>query len=127
MHSWIEQQLGSDHLLDLDDIPGSADDELTLRVDPIKLKEAFAATPFAHLAPLAVEHPFILIDQGHAIKGRIDAVFRRGDRDVVVDWKTGIAGSADQAQLDIYRRAWASITGVSEDQVDAEFVYLPLT
>ena len=50
-----------------------------------------------------------------------------GDRDVVVDWKTGIAGSADQAQLDIYRRAWASITGVSEDQVDAEFVYLPLT
>ncbi|MFY9220384.1 MAG: ATP-dependent DNA helicase [Candidatus Nanopelagicales bacterium] len=127
VHSWIEQQLGSDHLLDLDDIPGSADDELTLRVDPIKLKEAFAATPFAHLAPLAVEHPFILIDQGHAIKGRIDAVFRRGDRDVVVDWKTGIAGSADQAQLDIYRRAWASITGVSEDQVDAEFVYLPLT
>lgn len=124
IHAWIEQHYRSHRLFDIDEVPGAADADLDAELDLDRLRAAFLATEFAHLAPIAVEEPFVLMWQGRQIKGRIDAVFRRGGRDVVVDWKTGRAHSADPAQLEVYRRAWASITGVELDQVDAQFVYL---
>jgi DNA helicase-2/ATP-dependent DNA helicase PcrA len=39
----------------------------------------------------------------------------------VVDWKTGLAESADPLQLAIYRLAWAEVTHTPLDQVDAVF------
>lgn len=124
IHAMIEQHYRSTRLFDVDDLPGAADEGIDEAWDLAAIQQALADTEFAHSAPIAVEQPFVLMWQGRQVKGRIDAVFRRGDRDVVVDWKTGHVGSADPAQLEIYRLAWASLTGVEVGQVDAEFVYL---
>jgi DNA helicase-2/ATP-dependent DNA helicase PcrA len=66
---------------------------------------------------------------GIAVRGRIDAVFRRLDGGfTVVDWKTGAKPSGDQArvaalQLGAYRLAFARLRGLEPDQVDGAFYY----
>jgi DNA helicase-2/ATP-dependent DNA helicase PcrA len=74
--------------------------------------------------PPGLEESFVIMRDGHEVRGRIDAVFRLEGRDVIVDWKTGAPGSADPSQLEIYREAWAAITGQPIETIDARFVYL---
>ncbi len=57
---------------------------------------------------------------GIPLSGQIDAVYRRGERWEVVDWKTG-SGSPDPLQLAVYRLAWARVVHVRLEQVDAAF------
>jgi DNA helicase-2/ATP-dependent DNA helicase PcrA len=46
------------------------------------------------------------------------------DRWLVVDWKTGKSGSANDLQLSIYRQAAALTLGVNPDQIQAVFYYV---
>jgi DNA helicase-2/ATP-dependent DNA helicase PcrA len=72
--------------------------------------------------PVAVEQPFAVLVGGRVVNGRIDAVFAADGRFDVIDWKTGSAAGTDPMQLALYRLAWAQLSGVSIDAVDAAFV-----
>ncbi len=121
-HTWVETRYGQQSLLDPDDLPGAADDDIVSVEKLESLKAAFEAGPYAERAPVAVEHPFTTMVAGRVVVGRIDAVFADGDRFDVVDWKTGSADHVDPMQLAIYRLAWAQYAGVPLANVDAAFL-----
>lgn len=124
LHAWIEQHYRSRRLFALDDVPGAMDDGIDSASWWVPLKESFLASEWAARTPIAIEESFVVMHEGRQVRGRIDAVFEVDGRDVVVDWKTGAPGSADPAQLELYRAAWAAITDQPIDVIDAQFVYL---
>lgn len=119
LHAYIEQRLGQQSLLDPFDLPGAADDFIESDARLRQLQEAFEASQFAHREPIATERAFAVLLGGRVIRGRIDAVFREGDRYQVVDWKTG--SHVEPLQLALYRAAWAQIVGVSQADIDVAF------
>ncbi|MDA3021064.1 MAG: ATP-dependent DNA helicase [Actinomycetota bacterium] len=121
-HLWLESRFGQQSLLDPDELPGSADHDITSDTQLEELKQAFEKSAYAKLQPIAIEEPFALILGGRVIKGRIDAVFKNGDRYDVIDWKTGSAASIDPYQLALYRQAWSKLRGVPIADIDAGFV-----
>jgi DNA helicase-2/ATP-dependent DNA helicase PcrA len=130
-HAWLEQRFGATRLVDLDELPGSADEGAASDEDLDELKTAFLASEWADREPAEVEVPFhVRVGDGLALRGRMDAVF--GDVTSgfeVVDWKTGavpdgVEKQAAAIQLAAYRLAWASLAGVAVDQVKAAFVYV---
>ncbi|MDD2859138.1 MAG: ATP-dependent DNA helicase [Candidatus Nanopelagicales bacterium] len=121
-HAWVETQYGQQSLLDPDDLPGASDHDIVSDADLDELREAFAATAFAAMTPVAVEQSFAIVLGGRVVRGRIDAVFAVGDRFDVIDWKTGSAASADPLQLALYRLAWSRIAQVPLDAIDAGFL-----
>jgi len=130
-HAWLEQRFGATRLVDLDELPGSADDGAASDEDLDELKAAFLAGEWANREPSEVEVPFqVLVGDGLALRGRMDAVF--GSAAIgydVVDWKTGAVPEgaekrASAIQLAAYRLAWAQLSGVAVDQVSAAFVYV---
>ncbi|MGI8721728.1 MAG: 3'-5' exonuclease, partial [Geodermatophilaceae bacterium] len=130
-HAWLEQRFGATRLVDLDELPGSADDGASPDEDLDELKAAFLASEWADREPIEVEVPFrVRVGAGLSLRGRMDAVF--GDSRTgfeVVDWKTGavptgVEKQAAAIQLAAYRLAWASLAGVDVDQVKAAFVYV---
>jgi DNA helicase-2/ATP-dependent DNA helicase PcrA len=128
-HAWVEAHFGVRPLLEPDDLPGAADDDLDTDVDLDALREAFLSGPYADRTPWGVEVPFSLVVAGRVVPGRIDAVFTSIDDDgveryEVVDWKTSAQHTADALQLAIYRVAFAELLGVPLDRVDAAFVYV---
>lgn len=130
-HAWVEEFYGQRGLFDLDDLPGAMDSEIYSDDELERLKVAFQESPFATRAKPELETPFGIIFNGRTWRGRIDAVYagtiedpHAPDRWLVVDWKTGRTGSADELQLHIYRHAWAQIKEVSIDQVQAAFYYV---
>jgi RecB family exonuclease len=92
------------------------------------LRAAFLASPFAQLDPVRVEAPFVLAVGGRAIRGRIDAVYRRGGRKELVDFKTGSPPDhADQAastQLDLYAIAASDVWGERPSSLRTTYCYL---
>ncbi|WP_375388347.1 PD-(D/E)XK nuclease family protein [uncultured Amnibacterium sp.] len=68
--------------------------------------------------------------EGRILVCKIDAVYRRGDRIEIVDWKTGRppTSAADaqlkQLQLALYRFAYATREGIDPDSIDAAFYYV---
>ncbi|MEU8137885.1 ATP-dependent DNA helicase [Streptodolium elevatio] len=124
-HAWIESQFGERPLLEPDDLPGAADEDITDEADLVELQEAFLRTPYAQRAPYRIEESFQLVLGGRVVRGRIDAVYRDADgRFEVVDWKTNRAFNADPLQLAVYRLAWAELAGVPPEEVTASFVYV---
>jgi len=129
-HAWLEEWFGGERLLDLDELPGAADEGAAPDADLGLLQERFLASGWAHRRPHTVEVPFETVVGGVVVRGRIDAVFRDDDGGwTVVDWKTGAppAGAAARAaevQLAAYRLAWAQLTGVPADRVRAAFHYV---
>jgi DNA helicase-2/ATP-dependent DNA helicase PcrA len=129
-HAWLEKRFGSRALLDLDELPGSADADAAPDADLEALQEAFLASDWAQRSPAEVEVSFTCDVDGMTLRGRLDAVF--ADRDggwTVVDWKTGAVPSDEElpvlsVQLAAYRLAWASLSGVPVDQVRAAFHYV---
>jgi len=119
VHAWIESRLGQQSLIDPFDLPGSADDDIPTDAAVAALQEAFERSEFAERVPVATEQPFAVLIDGRVVRGRIDAVFREGDRFLIVDWKTG--RHHDPMQLAIYRAAWAQISGIAEIDIDAAF------
>ncbi len=121
-HLWLESQFGQQTLLDPADLPGAGDHDITSDAQLEELKRAFEKSAYAKLQPIAVEEPFTLILGGRVVKGRIDAVFKNGDRYDVIDWKTGSSASVDPYQLALYREAWSQLRGVPVADIDAGFV-----
>jgi DNA helicase II / ATP-dependent DNA helicase PcrA len=129
-HLWLEQRFGTDRLLDVDELPGSADADAADDARLAALQEAFLAGEWADRTPIEVEVPFATVLGGVVIRGRMDAVFQEADGTYdVVDWKTGgrpagLAATAAAVQLAAYRLAWASLTGVPVAKVRAAFYYV---
>ncbi len=131
-HAWLEQRFGAAALVDVDELPGSADDAAPDE-SLAQLQARFLAGEWAQRTPVAVEVAVESPVAGVVLRGRIDAVFAstgpEGTRWDVVDWKTGPPpGSAEQAharavQLAIYRLAWARLQGVGVERVGAAFFY----
>ncbi|MYV99754.1 UvrD-helicase domain-containing protein [Streptomyces sp. SID3343] len=123
-HAWVESLFGERPLLEPDDLPGAADEEITDEADLIELQDAFLRTPYAQRAPHRVEAPFQLFLGGRIVRGRIDAVYREGDGYEVVDWKTNRVQNADPLQLAVYRLAWAEYADIALERVSAAFLYV---
>ncbi|ODB81163.1 MULTISPECIES: ATP-dependent helicase [Micromonospora] len=129
-HAWLEQRFGADRLLDVDELPGAADEDAAPDEALVELQERFLASEWADRVPVEVEVPFATVVAGVVIRGRMDAVFARpGGRYDVVDWKTGrqpTGREADAAavQLAVYRLAWAELAGVPVERVGAAFHYV---
>ena len=131
-HTWLEQRWDRQTLLDLDQLPGAADEGVD-DADFEELRAAFEASEWAQRTPVEIEVPFEMPVGTQVVRGRMDAVFRNGpDGWLVVDWKTGRrpTGSAARAaavQLAAYRLAWARLCGISDDElhrVRAAFHYV---
>jgi DNA helicase-2/ATP-dependent DNA helicase PcrA len=129
-HAWLEQRFGSARLLDVDELPGAADDDAAADEELAALQEAFLAGEWADRTPVEVEVPFATTVGGVVLRGRMDAVFAEpGDRYDVIDWKTGRRPGGELAaaavvQLGAYRIAWAALAGVPVSRVRAGFHYV---
>jgi len=127
-HAWLEERYGAQRLLDLDELPGAADEGAAPDGDLALLQERFLASAWADRTPVEVEVAFETTVGGVVVRGRIDAVF--GDDDggwTVVDWKTGDPPreeSAAAVQLAAYRLAWAELAGAPVESVRAAFHYV---
>jgi DNA helicase-2/ATP-dependent DNA helicase PcrA len=130
-HSWVETFYGRRTLIDAESLAGAMDDEIYSDEQLQALKSAFETGPFVDRTPISLEMPFALVLGGRTLRGRMDALFagtlddpNANDRWLVVDWKTGKPGSADDLQLSIYRQAAAGTLGVDPDQIQAVFYYV---
>jgi ATP-dependent DNA helicase UvrD/PcrA len=129
-HAWLEQRFGSVRLIDVDELPGAADEEAAGDEELAALQEAFLGGEWAGRTPVEVEVPFASTIAGVVVRGRMDAVFADpGGRYDVIDWKTGRRpGPAEDAaaavQLSAYRIAWASLANVPVTHVRAGFYYV---
>jgi DNA helicase-2/ATP-dependent DNA helicase PcrA len=130
-HLWLEQLWGQQRLLDVDQLPGSADADAAPDGDLVALQEAFQASEWWTRVPAEVEFPFDMVVDGVLLRGRCDAVFTDAPDGVVdvVDWKTGTPPTGDEAaaaavQLAVYRLAWHHVTGTPLEQVRAAFHYV---
>ncbi|EWT00305.1 DNA helicase [Intrasporangium oryzae NRRL B-24470] len=128
-HAWIEQHYARAAIVDVFDLPGSADEEAASDVSLARLKELFLQSEWVDRMPEEIEMSIETIIDGIAVRGRIDAVFPRADGGwTVVDWKTGVRPSGREAevravQLGAYALAYARLRGVDPSRVDAAFYY----
>ncbi|GAA0621017.1 ATP-dependent helicase [Kribbella sandramycini] len=128
-HAWVESYFGQQLLIDPDDLPGAADEDIVDDTDLTELMEAFRTGPYGETTPYEIEAPFALSLDTRTIRGRIDAVYQvvrpDGSRGYdVVDWKTSRSESADPLQLAIYRLAWSELMNIPLTQVGAAFYYV---
>ncbi|GGM32727.1 UvrD-helicase domain-containing protein [Dactylosporangium sucinum] len=129
-HHWLEQRFNAERLIDIDELPGAADEGAAPDEALADLQARFLASEWADRVPFDVEVPFASVVAGVVVRGRMDAVYRYADgRYDVVDWKTGgRPGSSDATaaavQLAAYRLAWAELRGVPLEQVGAAFFYV---
>jgi DNA helicase-2/ATP-dependent DNA helicase PcrA len=129
-HAWLEQRFGAVGLLDIDELPGAADEGAATDDVLEDLQAAYLASAWAERTPVEVEVPFETVLAGVGVRGRMDAVFRDDDGGfTVVDWKTGALPAQDRmpalaVQLAVYRLAWASMAGCPVEQVRAVFHYV---
>ncbi len=130
-HTWLETLWGAPKLVDVDELPGSADEGGVQDLEIATLQDAFLASEWAERNPIEVEAPFELLVAGVLLRGRVDAVFSTDSGGIeVVDWKTGSPprDSADSAvktvQLAAYRLAFARLRGLPLERVGAAFHYV---
>ena len=129
-HAWLEQRFGAAQLLDLDELPGAADEGAASDDALAALQEAFLASDWADRRPVEAEVPFETVIAGVAVRGRMDAVFADPDGGyTVVDWKTGPLPDESRmpalaVQLAAYRLAWADLAGVPPERVRAAFHFV---
>ncbi|HEU4910941.1 MAG TPA: ATP-dependent DNA helicase [Actinomycetes bacterium] len=130
-HLWLEQRWGQQRLLDVDELPGAADETAAPDADLLALQEAFQASEWWSRVPAEVEFPFDMVVDGVLLRGRCDAVFTDAPDGAVdvVDWKTGRPPSGADAeaaavQLAVYRLAWHHLSGVPLERIRAAFHYV---
>lgn len=128
-HAWVEQRFGQASLAELDDaeqrqkLPGYLHPKLD------ELTATFEASAYSDRIPHAVELPFELALGTRRIPGKIDAVFKDGNRVTVVDWKTGSKPSDDvlddmQVQLALYVAAAGQMPDYAGCDISAEFYFV---
>ena len=121
-HAWLERRWSAQALLDVDELPGAADESAD-DADFAELRRAFEASPWAERTPYEVEVPFDMTIGPVMVRGRMDAVFADADGGwTVVDWKTGTRPTGADAvaaavQLAAYRLAWARLQGIGDARV----------
>lgn len=148
-HAWVEHRSGlvggpgslDDALWESDDevagdAPiGVADDDLEALAS---LRRTFERSEWASLQPVEVETEidFTVTDldgTAHVVICKLDAVYRREDRDgriEIVDWKTGAPPRDDaeraerMLQLELYRRAYHHKHGVPLEEIDVALYYV---
>ncbi len=127
-HLWLEARWGQQRLLDVDELPGAADETAQPDDDLVALQAAFDASEWAARVPAEVELPFDMVVDGLLLRGRCDAVFTDAPDGLVdvVDWKTGAPSSGVEAdaaavQLAVYRLAWHHLTGEPLANIRAAF------
>jgi DNA helicase-2/ATP-dependent DNA helicase PcrA len=125
-HAWLERRWVPDlPLLDIEQLPGSADEQAADDADLAELQAAFEASQWAGRRPVEVEVPFEMAVGGVLVRGRMDAVFGSPERGwQIIDWKTGrrpsgAAARAAAVQLAAYRLAWADLVGIPDEQIGA--------
>ncbi|MEA9985901.1 MULTISPECIES: ATP-dependent DNA helicase [Subtercola] len=139
-HSWVENRYGiiggSEQLdaavgeLDFDLDGGLESGDAVEEAALDQLRATFEASEWAGLAPTEVEVEIHLVLGENIVVCKIDAVFERGGRYQIVDWKTGRApADADdlevkQLQLALYRLAYARWKGIDPDLIDAVFYFV---
>ncbi|MGH8895090.1 MAG: PD-(D/E)XK nuclease family protein, partial [Actinomycetes bacterium] len=130
-HLWLEARWGQQRLLDVDELPGAADDTAEPDPDLLALQSAFQASDWWSRVPAEVEFPFDMVVDGLLLRGRCDAVFDDAPDGCVdvVDWKTGrpptgADAEAAAVQLAVYRLAWHHLSGVPLDRIRAAFHYV---
>jgi len=129
-HAWLEQRFGAAQLLDLDELPGAADDGAADDDALAELQSAFLASEWAERRPVEAEVPFETAVAGVGVRGRMDAVFADPDGGfTVVDWKTGALPDptrmpALSVQLAAYRLAWAALADCPPERVRAAFHFV---
>lgn len=129
-HRWLETLFGSAALIDMDELPGSADAQDSDEGDLKALQSAWNSSTWSQRSPIEVEVPFETQVDSILLRGRIDAIYQNADGTFeVVDWKTGSPKEGKAAelaalQLAAYRLAWAMIKGVDPSQVSAAFHYV---
>lgn len=121
-HAWVQHRFGQRPLFE--ELPGASDDEMFSDAELTQIQDAFLQTEFAAKVPFAVEVPFSLVLGGRVVRGRIDAIYRNGDRWQIIDWKTNLGDTSDPLQLAIYRAAWARMQQVDATDIDCAFVYV---
>lgn len=157
-HAWVEQRSGMiGSSATLDEALWEQDDELlSAEAGPVSpsgpadaagsavteeqralrhLQDAFERSEWASLKPLEVETEIDFRfdgvgDGAHVAICKLDAVYRRGDRIEIVDWKTGAPPrtaaerEARLLQLQLYRRAYHAKHGVPLEQIDVALYYV---
>ncbi|HRP99740.1 MAG TPA: 3'-5' exonuclease, partial [Terrimesophilobacter sp.] len=131
-HEWVEQKFGTGSVPEALDSLGDLEpeDEGVDRDQLASLQETFEQSDYAKLRPVEVECEIHLPFAGHTMVCKIDAVYERDGRYLVVDWKTGKAPQSDaeveerQLQLALYRLAYARWKGIDPALIDAEFFYV---
>ena len=130
-HLWLEQHWGQPGLLDVDELPGSADESAEPDESLRALQEAFQSSEWWTRVPAEVEFPFDMVIEGVLLRGRCDAVFTDAPDGLVdvVDWKTGKPPSGAEKdvvaiQLAVYRLAWHYLSGTPLDRIRAAFHYV---
>ena len=97
--------------------------------DLTAMQEHFLASEWADRVPVEVELSLEIVLGGHAVRGRVDAVFADDDGGVtVVDWKTGRPprggeGAVRAVQLSAYRIAYARWRGIDPQRVRGAFFH----
>ena len=124
-HLWIERHFGAQTLFDEDLFDPFAPADVPLK----ELQEKWLASTWALKNPIAVEEGFETVINGVVLRGRIDAVYRKGDMYEVVDWKTGrIKAGEDLAiasiQLAMYRLAYSKLHDLPIENIRAAFHYV---
>jgi DNA helicase-2/ATP-dependent DNA helicase PcrA len=131
-HTWLEQRWQLPTLLDIDELPGAADDGAD-DANFAELRAAFERSDWATRTPTEVEVPFEMTIGDRIVRGRMDAVFGSATEGwLVVDWKTGsrptgAAARSAAVQLAAYRLAWARLCDLDESElhrVQAAFHYV---
>ncbi|RIX31413.1 ATP-dependent helicase [Amnibacterium setariae] len=133
-HAWVERRAGRPGTAELIDAGRSERDEPIEQDDDVpgleELQRTFAASEWGGLEPLEVETEIQVPFEGRILVCKIDAVYRRGDRIEIVDWKTGRPPTTPedaelkQLQLALYRFAYATREGIDPDRIDAAFYYV---
>ena len=127
-HAWVEEHYARAGLVDILELPGSADESLG-DADLTAMQEHFLASEWADRVPVEVELSLEIVLGGHAVRGRVDAVFPDDDGGVtVVDWKTGRPprggeGAVRAVQLSAYRIAYARWRGIDPQRVRGAFFH----
>lgn len=139
-HAWVEKRSGivgsgsgldDPGLWDDEDDGASAADAEELH----RLREIFERSEWAGLQPLEVETEIDFVTtrldgRPHVVICKLDAVYRRGERFEIVDWKTGRPPTNEaerrsrMLQLELYREAYHAKHGVPFDLIDVTLFYV---
>jgi DNA helicase II / ATP-dependent DNA helicase PcrA len=139
-HAWVERRSGlvgagtglDDALWDDEEQPDASP---TDTADLARLQQNFERSEWAGLQPIEVETEIDYVSTGldgreHIIICKLDAVYRRGGRIEIVDWKTGRPPTTPaerrerMLQLELYREAYAQRHGLAREQIDVALFYV---